>query len=170
MAGIAVALPAPAQLIIETATATTHIRVNCGGSSYTDGGGNVWSADYGYTGGSIGNTTDAISGTTDDTLYQSERWDNPVVYQFTVPNGNYTVKLYFADIYSGTWSVGARVFDIQLEGTTVLSNLDIYSEVGGDAALIKTFSSITVSDGQLNINMPASVENAKVSAIEIISE
>jgi len=163
-----VASPAIAQMIVGTAGGGTIIRVNSGGNQYVDGSSNTWSADYGYTGGNISTTTDAISGTTDDTLYQSERWINGTLsYQFTVPNGSYTVNLLFAEIYSGNASVGARVFDIQIEGSTVLSNLDIYSEVGYEAALLKSFS-VTVSDGQINIDLLQNVENPKISAIEII--
>lgn len=149
------------------------IRVNAGGGEYTDGSGYLWSADYGYNTGKLGSTSDPVSGTTDDTLYQTERWDRAVspdlVYSFDVPNGDYTVNLYFAEIYDGASFIGGRVFDVLIEDQLVLNNLDIYSEVGHDAALMKTFNA-TVADGQLNIEFLHGIESPKISAIEVISQ
>ena len=147
------------------------IRVNAGGSAYTDGSGNLWSADYGYNTGKVSSTSSPISGTTDDTLYQSERWSGgspELMYSFAVPNGSYVVNLYFAEIYSGNFGVGRRVFDVLIEGQLVSNNLDIYSQVGANAALVKSYA-VTVSDGQLNIEFLHVVENPKISAIEVIS-
>jgi len=150
----------------------TIIRVNAGGGEYTDGSGHTWSADSGYNTGQTASTSDPISGTTDDVLYKSERWDpsaSPnLTYRFDLPNGDYTVNLYFAEIYSGASSIGGRVFDVLIEGMLALVNLDIFSEVGNDAALIKTMD-VTVTDGQLNIEFLKGIENPKISAIEVIS-
>ena len=147
-----------------------EIRINAGGASYTDASGNVWDADNSYNTGNTNSTSNSISGTTDDLLYQSERWDpsaSPELsYAVNVASGDYEVTLHFAEIYSGTMSVGARVFDVSLEGVKVLDNLDIYSEVGGNTALTKTFTT-NVSDGTLNILFNHEVENPKISAIEI---
>src|SRR5258705_407577 len=79
--------------------ASSAVRVNCGGNSYPDSQGRVWSADYGYSGGSTYSTSSWVSNTSDPTLYQTERYANgSFTYQFSVPNGNYTVNLKFADI------------------------------------------------------------------------
>jgi len=87
-------------------------------------------------------------------LYQSGRWDVGAApelrYRFNVPDGVYTVRLYFADSYSGTQGEGLRVFDVMLENDLTLENLDIFSEVGGNTALVKTLST-QVSDGALDI-------------------
>src|SRR6056297_999755 len=88
-----------------TPTPVYEMRVNAGGPEYTDGAGNVWYADreyagntWGYEGGggTADNTGVAVSGTTDDTLYQFERWGSPSYY-FDVPDGNYEVTLKFAE-------------------------------------------------------------------------
>ena len=148
------------------------IRVNAGGGAYTDGSGNLWSADYGYNTGLTAGFSNPISGTNDDLLYQSQRYDKDtspeLIYSFNVPNGDYTVNLHFAEIYSGTFGVGLRVFDVLIEGQVVASNLDIYSEVGANAALVKSYA-VTVSDGQLNIEFRHVVENPEINAIEVIS-
>jgi chitodextrinase len=150
----------------------TVIRVNTGGGQFTDTAGQVWSADTGFNGGSTVNVSNAISGTTDDSLYQSERWDPDtapeLAYAFTVPNGNYTVKLYFAETWNGGQAVGKRVFNVALEGAQVLTNFDIFAQVGGYAALVKTFQT-TVADGQLNINFThGPADDPQIGAIEIL--
>ena len=112
-----------------------ELRVNTGGAQYTDSVGNIWQADQGFNTGEVASTATAIAGTSDPTLFQSERWDPnsapELQYAFPVADGVYEVNLYFADIYTGTHSVGARVFDVTIEGILVLDNLDIYSEAGG---------------------------------------
>ena len=152
--------------------ANALIRVNAGGGAYTDGNGNGWSTDSGYNTGNTTSTSSPISGTTNDALYQSERWDSggtpELMYSFAVPNGDYTVNLLFAETYSGAFGVGLRVFDVLIEGQLVANNLDIYSQVGANAALMKSYA-VTVSDGQLNIEFLHVVENPKVSAIEVLS-
>ncbi|HEB86947.1 MAG TPA: hypothetical protein ENI68_08040, partial [Gammaproteobacteria bacterium] len=140
-----------------TAVWAVDIRVNAGGNAYTDGASNVWSADTGFNTGRISTAGSgvAITGTTDDVLYQVQRFDSAaapdLIYSFAVPNGDYTVKLHFAENYSGVFSVGARVFGVQMEGATVISNLDIYGTVGANVALVRSVP-VTVADGQMDIH------------------
>jgi hypothetical protein len=84
-----------------------------------------------------------------------------------VPNGNYRVNLYFADTYTGTQKVGARVFDVLIEGSLRCDNLDIFAEAGGFTALTKT-ADVSVTDGVLNIEFRHVVENPKINAIEVL--
>src|SRR5205085_10505300 len=96
---------------IPSSTSSGTIRVNAGGSSYTDSHGNAWSADYGYSGGSTYSTGSYISNTSDQTLYQPEHFaPGSFYYQFSVPNGTYTVNLNFAEICFV--SPGQRVFSV----------------------------------------------------------
>ncbi len=149
-------------------------RVNSGGTAFTDGGGLVWAADKVFATGSWGYTntsstakssTTAVGGTTDDLLYQKWR-DNPTQYQFTVPNGTYTVKLRFTEFEVS--KVGDRKMKITLESTVVESALDVYATVGKAIALDKTYT-ISVSDGVLNIAFAKNggAKNPMVSAIEV---
>jgi len=150
------------------------LRVNAGGSEYTDTQGNTWEADQAYTSGSWGfygtdNTSNrgpnhSISGTTDDYIYQTERWGLSG-YRFDVSNGTYTVTLHFAETYRT--GPGQRVFDVSIEGQLVLDNLDIYSEVGYSTALTKVFNGIVVQDGQLNIVFTSLTEQPEINGIEI---
>ncbi len=144
-----------------------NIYINCGGPTLTFG--NVWQADNYFVNGNIFSTNTPISGTSNDALYQSERWGGNLSYNIPVSNGLTKVKLHFAEIYAGANSVGARVFDVFIEGNLVLDDLDIFNEVGANAALVKTFD-VTVTDGTLNINMQAIVNNPKLSAIVITQE
>ena len=151
----------------------TVIRVNAGGAQYTDSLGQVWAADNGYNTGYVTTVSAAIAGTVDDALYQSDRWDSSgapeMAYTFTVPNGNYTVKLHFVEHWTGGQGIGKRVFDVSLENQLALDNLDIFKEVGGYTLLVKTLQT-TVSDGVLNINFAhGSADDPIIGAIEIIS-
>ncbi|HEV8722982.1 MAG TPA: malectin domain-containing carbohydrate-binding protein [Candidatus Binatia bacterium] len=154
-----------------TFTVTYSPRVNAGGSSYTDGSGNYWAADraygsgpWGYVGGSTASTGDPIANTTDDVLFQDVR-DGTISYKFDVPNGLYDITLHFSEIF---WSgPNQRVFNVLIEGVPVLTNYDIFAEVGHDVATTKTFYGINIQDGQLNIDFVTIVDNANVSAIHI---
>ena len=157
------------------ASGGTDIRVNVGGDQYTDGSGNVWQADNGYNTGMVSGSGLGVAdifGTTDDQLYRTQRFDPATApemsYSFAVPNGDYTVKLHFAENYSGVFYTGGRVFSVAMEGVTVISGLDVYATVGANTALVRSVP-VTVLDGQLNIQFLHQAENPIVAAIEIIS-
>ena len=62
-----------------------------------------------------------------------------------------------------------RVFDVVIEGTTVLHDFDIFAAAGGkDVALDRSFQA-SVTDGTLNLLFSNVVENPIVSAIEAVS-
>jgi PKD repeat protein len=148
---------------IETGESTVVFAVNSGGGSYTAGDGTTFQADTNFSGGNTFTTSDSIGGTTDDTLYQSERYGD-FSYSVGVSDGTYNVTVYLAEIFQT--SSGSRVFDISLEGTEVISNLDIYDRVGHDQAL-RLNETVRVTDGTLNIEYSTDVDNAKSSAIKV---
>ncbi|UFS69144.1 Ig-like domain-containing protein [Geomonas sp. RF6] len=145
-------------------TATTVFAVNCGGSQYTSTGSVSYSTDTRYTGGAASTTTSTITGTTDQTLYKSERWGTSFGYNIPLPNGTYSVTLRFAEFAYST--VGSRVFNVAIGGSTVISNLDIYSKVGKNAAYDVTLP-VTVTNGTMNIQLSGKVGNAKINAIQV---
>jgi len=148
--------------------AQTPIRVRCGASApYTDSKGNVWAADSGSNGGATYSVTHAISGTPDQPLFQTERWNTPhLIYTFkNLPNATYHVNILLAEIY--WWNAGQRVMNIAMQGTTVFPNVDIFKEAGQYAADTKS-ADIAVTAGTLTIDMTATVDNPKCSVIEII--
>ncbi|MGB3776608.1 MAG: malectin domain-containing carbohydrate-binding protein, partial [Leeuwenhoekiella sp.] len=116
-----------------------------------------------------------IKDTNADIIYKSERstgtGNGGFSYTIPVTNGDYKVKIHFAEIYwgatgGGPGKQGKRLINMSLENKVVLSNLDLVKEVGSETALIKIYST-SVKDGLLNIDMSASVDEPKVSAIEI---
>jgi hypothetical protein len=148
--------------------AATTVRINTGGGSVTDSSGNVWAADNYFTGGNTDNQAvgRTISGTSTPSLYQDERWGNST-YNIPIPNGTYDVRLHFAEIYQPCFFTGCRLFNVNVNGSRFLTNFDIYSEVGANAADIK-MTTATVSSGNLAINFAAVKQNPEVVAIEVI--
>ena len=148
------------------------IRVNCGGPTYTDSKAQVWQSDAGYFSGptSTYSTTSPVSGTADPKLFQSERYISgsaPMTYSFPVANGAYHVNLLFAEIYAPLDVVGARVFNVKIQGNLVFPNLDIFAVAGASTALVKG-TDVLVQNGVLSIEFDNVVQNAKVDAIEIL--
>jgi len=151
-------------ITVNPAAAGSTIRINSGGSSYTDSSGQVWSADAYFTGGTAASYTATVSGTSDPTLYQSERFAKTLTYNIPVANGTYDVTLAFSEMVFN--AAGQRVFNVTIEGQPVLQDFDIWALVGKNAALQRTFT-IVVTDGTLNIVGNGTVNNAKLSAIQI---
>src|SRR5205807_796857 len=155
--------PTPTPTPTPTPSATP-VRINCGGPLYIDSLGQTWLADKYFVGGTKQTYSATISGTSDQTLYQSERFAQTLTYQIPVTNGNYEVTIDFSENFYN--AAGKRVFNVAIEGQTVLQNLDIWALTGRNSALQRTFA-VNVTDGTLNIVGTASVDNAKFSAIEV---
>src|SRR5262245_3104259 len=151
-------------------------RVRAGStSSFVDGSSNVWSADRAYAPGAFGYTTGepystgaTITGTTDGPLFQANRHAQSFRYQFDVPNGAYQVRLRFAEIYPSAFGIGRRVFNVTVEGVSVLQNFDVFARVGANTALDSVLTT-SVSDGVLTIEFVGVVSHAEVNAIEVIA-
>jgi hypothetical protein len=142
------------------------IAINSGGPSYQGQDGIQYITDIGAafcTGGLAYETQAAISGTLDDPLYQTERYGG-FTYNVVVENGNYEATLKFAEIYHE--ATGAREFSVKIENATVISDLDIFSWAGKNAAYDVTVP-VTVIDGTLDIAMIPIRENPKLSALVI---
>ena len=144
-------------------TPASGYYLNSGGGSYTDGQGQVYGVDQNFSGGNVWAVSNAIDGTVDDLLYQSERWGE-FSYAIPLANGNYTVVLKFAEIYFE--AAGERVFDVWMEGQKVIANLDIYSQVGKNRAYDVVLP-VGVVDGVLNIQFSKIVDDPKLSAIVV---
>jgi hypothetical protein len=151
----------------KAALAQQPVRINCGGSSYTDSKGQSWQADSSFSGGTMETIATPVSGTADPLLYEDYRW-NPTSYSIAVPNGRYQVNLYFTEANPKAESVGARVFNVSLQGAVVFPNLDIFAAVGANASLIKS-ANVNVTASAIKIGFAwVSGLNPKVSAIEIL--
>jgi Tol biopolymer transport system component len=150
----------------------TVVRINAGGSAYTDVTGRVWAADSGFNTGTARRVVDIIGNTRDSSLYQDERYDVSAApelrYSFSVPNGRYLVRLHFAETFPLNFTPGKRVFDVDIESTRRFSRLDVFAEAGARRALIKS-SLVDVHDGRLDVLFGRRVNNPSVNAIEIIA-
>ncbi len=156
-----------AQVTEPGSTPAFSLLINSAGNSYS-GGGQNWVADQNFNGGSGFSTSSAINGTTNDVVYQSERYGN-FSYAIPVSSGTYTVKLHFAEIFFT--SSNSRIFNVNIEnGKGSLTNYDIYAEAGSNTMIVKSFPGIAVTDGTLNISFTSVKDNAKISGIEITSE
>jgi hypothetical protein len=170
---------AGATVIVLLVTVPSHaavsdtIRVNCGGGAYVDKAGRHWAADSGSVGGNAYSATSTvISGTNDQPLFNTERWgdtqEEPFYYLFDVKPGKYKVSLYEGTLYSNWCHVGDRVFHVDINGNRVLSNYDIYAEVGCSVAQIKRFT-VTSHYGKIKISFTNVGDgHPKVNAIEIV--
>ncbi|WP_198664701.1 malectin domain-containing carbohydrate-binding protein [Halorubrum sp. 48-1-W] len=167
------------QLTVESSSTGDEpvYAVNAGGSEYTaaDGTNYVNDTEFaGEFGGSEGTTdiSQDIGNTQDDPLYQTERYGDPLSYSVPVEDGTYEVTLQFAEIYHGVdggnadGGEGDRVFNASVEGEQVLSDYDIYADVGALNATEKTFT-VEVTDGELDIELDASEDFGKLSAFTV---
>jgi hypothetical protein len=160
-------LPAAVEWTLVT---DSGVRINAGGGA-TAG----FSADDRFTGGARNVTTSAISGTTNQALYQDERWGQ-FNYSIPVANGFYDVRLHFVELYYGSVVAGScagkRMFGMDIVDTAAspdLASLDICAEVGPNAALVKTIAGVAVSDGSLDIHsVIGTVEDPELAAIEVL--
>ena len=151
-----------------TAPPASTWRINAGGPQYTDTLSNIWSYDQWYDTGIASTTINTITGTPDEFLYKSNRYTNTFTYTFSMLPGSYEVTLKFTEqAFSGA---GQRVFDVYINGAVVLTNYDIFADAGGqNVAVDKVFNNISPVGGNITIQFgPASVNNAKVNAIQII--
>jgi hypothetical protein len=159
----------------------SNIRINCGSPTATNVGGKTWSADNQYAFDNLepysNPNLSQIDATDEDILFLTEQSSNgdkkPFRYEIPLANGNYIVRLHFAEIYwgtpgSGSVGAGSRVMSVKLENQTRLLNFDVASQVGSATAIIKNIP-VTVSDGKLNIDFSATVNRPMVVALEVYS-
>ncbi len=142
-------------------------RIRCGGTEWTDAEGNHWEADRAYTDSETAGAGRPIAASRDGELYATERWGRDFTYNLPVPPGEYRVRLLFAETYLK--KPGERVFDVLVNGHQVLKNLDILKEAGGvDKGIERVFKDVKPdAAGKIAIRFVASVQNAKVCALEV---
>jgi hypothetical protein len=105
-----------------------------------------------------------IADTPDAPLYQTVRY-NLSAYHLPATNGLCKVTLKFCEPHYA--AAGVRVFDVKLQGRTVLNNLDIFAKVGKNRALDYTYTNIVVTNGWLDIGFVPRVEFPSIAAIVV---
>jgi fibronectin type 3 domain-containing protein len=169
---------APSAQVKDTTTAAALseiIAIHSGGPavSNANGGDASFVADEFYdTGGtSASGAAVSVAGVTNaapEAVYQTERNG---AFSYTIPGlqsgASYTVLLHFAETYFP--AAGDRVFSVAINGTTVLSSLDIFQESGGkNIALVEPFTATANPQGQIVIKyIRGSADQPKSSGVEI---
>ena len=149
-------------------------RINCGGDAFTDEFGQPWQADdtlYSHSWGqdfegvhpfqaSQRHIQEDIRGTKSDELFQFFRFGrHRLWYNFPVADGDYRVELYFVEPWHGKDSgekddyEGIRIFDVAINGETVVDDLDPWAEAGYLGSL-KRVVYAKAKNGHLHISFP----------------
>ncbi len=166
--------------------ARSEYAVNCGSSRfYRAKSGRLFFPDHVYPGKGYGRDENALTversiaglhGSEDSELFATEAYKLGS-YRFDVKPGVYTVRLYFKVGYEPGARPGVFVFNLALEGKTVLSNFDVFEACGKDYNGVKVveFKDVAVSDGVLDVefSLPptGSDPTAKCcNAIEVIPQ
>jgi hypothetical protein len=176
-------LPAPLTIPNATKPAGTKlvIRVACGAyQPYTDRDGNLWLPDQVKAPGASLSPPDGM------TVERAEEFEVPNVafpqifrterysmsaYEFNLPNGKYTVRLHFAECFTGIRGVGQRVYSFAVQGQKPETDFDIFKEAGGPyKAIHREYKGVVVTDGKLRITFTPNVENPAINGIEIFAE
>jgi serine/threonine protein kinase len=150
-------------------TSAPPLRIKAGLSKpLTDSDGNFWLPDHGFADGKTLERSQQmeIANTKDPALYRTERY-GMTSFSYPVPNGDYLVKLHFAETFNGIKGPGLRVFTFIVEGQE-FKDFDIWVKAGGpQRAYIETVKA-KVTDGRLNINFIRQQENPEINGIEIL--
>lgn len=129
-----------------------NIEINCGAAD-----------DKLFSGGHTYKVNDPIENTTNDLIYQDERFGN---FSYTIPmkNGKYMLNLHFAEIY---WKeAGVRVFNVKVNGNDFLTNYDIFAKAGALTAVVESLV-VDITDEKLVIEFSTVKDNASVTAISV---
>lgn len=167
-------LRVPLYGIGNTTTSTVNVvkRIKSGSDVAMTLAGNVYESDKNYRAGSIKLDVQTVKtpvlATDIDSLYQtylSAAADLAETrYNITIPNGDYVVRMHFVENY---WTApGARVFNTIIEDKVVLTNFDIYSEVGYRQAIVKDVP-VTVTDGVMNFKFNPTANRLGIAGVEI---
>lgn len=113
----------------------------------------------------------------DAQLFQYFRWGRHALnYQFAVPDGEYRVELYFAEPWLGKHEgagidcEGERIFDVAINDSVVVDDLDLWAEAGFAGACKKVID-IKVKGGLLTVSFPeVKAGEAIISSIAIAAK
>ena len=153
------------------------IRLIAQSSPLTDSRGQLWRPDNYFMNGRLSAQPVHVTAEHDPELFSGERYGH---FSYAIPvdtRGRYTVVLSFAEFYfgpgaSGRGGTGSRIFKVMCNGETLLNDFDIFKEIGSSLhVLTKTFRHLKPSaEGKLNLTFEPVVNNATISAIEVMDE
>ncbi len=166
-------------------------RVNCGGPDLVDSHGQTWFADRDLASGDAWGSRswaadypalpprfgsqrefyEPVHGTRDEALFHTYRYGREKLrYEFTVPDSDYRIELYFVEPWYGRGGGDAkrwRLFDVAINDAIVLRDVDLWSEAGYVHGVKKVVTA-RARDGRLVISFPRVASyQAVISAIAI---
>ncbi|MEM6801991.1 MAG: malectin domain-containing carbohydrate-binding protein, partial [Bacteroidota bacterium] len=119
----------------------------------------------------VPNRDGTVPSSVPQSIFGTERWDHShgdeMKWFFDVDPGTYEVRLFFANGFNGTSQPGQRVFNVELEGSPILTNFDLVAEVGHQVGTMKTYT-ITVNDGTINIDFYRITGDPIINGVEIL--
>ena len=161
--------PTPTSTPVTPPTGTLVTAINAGGGA---SGNFVADTDFNqgnqFSDTSSSINTSGVGESIPQSVWQTCRWNASFTY--TIPGLTagtaYTVALDWAEL--SFQSAGARVFNVAINGSTVLSKFDVYAQVGYKTALQKQFTTTANSSGQIVIAFTQSgADNPFINAIEV---
>jgi hypothetical protein len=172
-----VPLAAPVSWTFTTNGTMAAKRINTGSTTaYTDIFGNPWLADVNFKNGLTESfPTRTITKATgyDPALFRDDRYGSSSTtlwsYTIPIPNGTYDVKLYFVELTKT--AIGQRVFSVDVQNTALnpdIPSLDIFKEVGANAADVKTLTDVVVLNSTISIKSVLGTDLPEIAAIEIL--
>ena len=163
-------LGASAELTVVAAPPSSGTQVvaaiDCGSATATTAAdGTVYQADTGYTASATSGRGDPVTGTTDQKLYQTERYGT-FSYRIPVPApGTYDVVLQMSEVWFT--APGKRLFDVSAQGQTVIAGIDIFAATGARYAAYNRRISVAVTGTTLDLGFITRADNALISAIRV---
>ncbi|KAI0559589.1 Malectin [Gracilaria domingensis] len=155
----------------ELSFVATQVDVNCGGPAV----GRFAEEDFAWIRGS----TSFFGGPEGVVIGGAEEQNTPALishrygldgseWGYTIPvdtPGTYDCSLHFAETDAASFTVGARVFDVTVNGVTI-ADLDVFAETGQAefTAVVKTFADLTITESII-IDLKPKVGDAFIAAI-----
>ena len=154
--------------VVVEGSSDSATRIDSGSSgSYVDRLGRTWAADAHASDGVVFDRgAIAIAGTEDDRLYQTER-HALTRYAIPVSNGDYEVRLHFAETYERIRARGQRLFGVRVENART-QYVDVFARAGGRNRALVLTQGVTVRDGSLDVRFTKIVQNTLINAIEVV--
>lgn len=146
------------------------VQINCGDNGAIP----PFAADKFFSGGAGKTRTNVIdlSGVVNPApmgVYQSQRYSAPFTYTIPgfVAGSSHTVRLHFAETNPANNAANKRKFNVAINGTTQISNLDLFATVGMNKAYVREFNLPANASGAYVIAFTTVIDSATISAIEV---
>ena len=163
--------PAP-QVLYRWAAGPTTVAATDGGPAWTADASVVKGGPTALFAGGITGLHASAAGTPVG-LFANERYDVETGAEMGLDFGTglaagaYTVRLFLADTYDGTKTVGSRVFDVLIENGLAFDNVDLVARFGHKTGGMLEWTG-QVTDGRVDIDFVHMVQNPLINGVEIL--